>query len=74
MMMKKEIKVTWLAPDSWSELTKFRINEALITNGYATEEGFITDGGTIPWGFRNTFNPTGKGFQAFIHSAVNKCI
>lgn len=64
--MIEYVRVTWLKPDKWSDLTKWSLIEGIEINGYYTPAFFITDGGSIPFPVRGTFNPTGKGFLAFI--------
>jgi hypothetical protein len=64
--VKRAVSVRWHRPGSWKELAKFELLESIEVNGYAVPVGFITDGGSIPFGFRDTFNPLGKGFIAFI--------
>ena len=64
--MIEAIKLTWHAPKKWSGLPLYQLDADIIINGYRIPRGSFTDGGTIPWGFRNTFNPMGKGFPAFI--------
>jgi hypothetical protein len=64
--MIKFVDVRWLKPDSWRDLTKFQLLQDINVNGYIIERGFLSNGGDIPYGFRNHFNPVGKGFPAFI--------
>jgi hypothetical protein len=55
-----------LEPTSWHQLTEWRLREDVEINGYVTPKYFICDGGSIPFGLRSAFNPTGKGMRAFI--------
>jgi hypothetical protein len=69
------IDVRWVRPKRWSDLPKFQLLNEVTVNGYVIERGFSSDGGSVPFGIRDTFNPLGKGFIAFIahdHKAVNK--
>ena len=66
-MIPREIAVTWIKPDRWNTLTRFRIDEPLLEiNGYKIRHKYITNGANIPWGMRNSFNPVGKPFPACI--------
>lgn len=71
--MIDEILITWMKPKHWSDRTRFLLNQSLDINGYKVPSGFITDGGSIPWGMRNTFSPVGKGFPAFC-AHDKKCV
>ncbi len=64
--MNSQINLTWIKPKKWSDLPLYKIEKGLFVNEYYVEIGFITDGGTIPWGLRDIFNPMGKGLPAFI--------
>lgn len=73
--MIEHVDVRWLKPKNWSDLPRFKLLSKAKINGYFIERGFITDGGSVPFGLRDSFNPLGKGFPAFIahdHRAVNK--
>ena len=61
----KPIKVEWAQPEHWYDLTEWTLLEAFEINGYLLVAGEKSNGGSIPWGLRNAFNSTGKGFPAF---------
>lgn len=66
--MIKTLDVTWLAPDDWHELPRWRLNESITYKEYKVPVGFESDGASIPIGFRNSFSPQGRHFPAaFIH-------
>ncbi len=65
-MKVKVIALIWIRPESWGDRTKFKLMRKINVNGYVIPKGFVTDGASIPWGMRNTFNPVGIGMVAFI--------
>ena len=64
--MVKVIALIWIKPVKWSARAKFKLLRDLTVNGYVIPKGFISDGATIPFGMRNSFNPVGIGMAAFI--------
>ena len=64
--MIDSISIIWLRPRSWSELTEYQLVDDFSHRGYLVPAGFITDGASIPYGMRDTFNPMGKPFPAAI--------
>ena len=64
--MINQIKLIWLKPSSWHQLTRFVIDDDLEINGFKIKRGFVVDGASIPFGFRSAFNPMGKVFPAAI--------
>lgn len=71
--MIKEIDIRWIKGDTrWYQLQRFVLLKGVIINGYAINAGFVTDAGSIPFGFRDSFNPIGRGFPAFL-SHDHKC-
>ena len=73
--MINRIGLIWMQPDDWKELPKFKLIDKAVINGYEVEVGFITDGSSIPFGARNTFNPMGRALPAALahdHRCVNK--
>jgi len=74
-MKIRAIALIWIKPTSWRDRTKFKLMRDIDVNGYIIPKGFISDGATIPWGMRNSFNPVGIGMPAFIahdHRCDNK--
>ena len=61
-----KISITWHSPRSSTKLALITLNEDIEVNGYGIQSGFISDGGTVPFGFRNSFSPLGEGLPAFI--------
>jgi hypothetical protein len=59
--MIDEIRVNWIRPDRWCDLPLFETLEHIEVNGYAVPVGFITDGGSIPFGFRDNTNTPESG-------------
>lgn len=73
--MQSTIGVIWIQPRNWRSLPTFRLIEQVEINGYLVEAGFITDGASIPFGARNSFNPLGRAFPAALahdHRCINK--
>ena len=64
--MIKHLNLTWLMPDSSTSLVTIKLLEPLEINAYVIEEGFTSDGGTIPLLLRGIFNSKGQGLPAFI--------
>ncbi len=64
--MIDSLKVEWIRPESYKELTKWRTLENVAINGTYIPAGFITDSGSIPYLFRRNVNPVGQGFIAYV--------
>lgn len=63
--MIKTIRTDWHFPKK-GELPVFELLEDVDINGYKIKKGFVTDGASVPFGARNSFNPMGRAFPAAI--------
>ena len=63
--MIKTIRTDWDFPRE-GELPLFELLEDVDINGYVIKKGFVTDGASVPYGARNSFNPMGRSFPAAI--------
>lgn len=65
-MTPNNIKLEWIRPTESKSLALFKLSEPLSVLGHTIPSGFVTDGASVPVGFRSIFNPLGKAFPAAI--------
>lgn len=66
--MIREIRVTWIRPDKWGDVIRVRLDQDLKIGGHTVPRGFVTDGNSVPFGFRWVFRPYGRMFvPAVVH-------